>query len=181
MPMPARRDALTGAAEVVLAVEAIAGAYAGQEIVGTVGVLQLQPGSLNTVPGLVELGVDIRGIEATTVDQVVEQVRQAAYRAAARRKLSLDISTRSRARPVRISQTQVEALAEACRVVGAEQIPMVSRSAHDAMYLAQHGPVSMLFVRNPAGISHNPAEEARAEDIVLAGSVLATYLAWLAG
>ena len=57
---------------------------------------------------------------------------------------------------------------------------LVSRSAHDALYLGQHGPVSMLFIRNPAGISHNPAEAAWDQDIIAGASVLATYLAWSA-
>ena len=133
------------------------------------------------LPGLVELGVDIRGIKATTVDQVVEQVKQAADQVAEKRRLTVKISVVSRARPVQVSQRQIDRLIEACQTAGVEQIRLASRSAHDAMYLGQHGPISMLFVRNPAGISHNPAEEAQDEDIIAAGSVLATYLAWLAG
>jgi allantoate deiminase/N-carbamoyl-L-amino-acid hydrolase len=179
--MSERRDALTGAAEIVLTVESTARTLAEREIVGTVGVLRVQPGSMNTVPGLVELGVDIRGIKATTVDQVVEQVKQAADQVAEKRRLTVKVSVVSRARPVQVSQRQIDRLIEACQTAGVEQIRLASRSAHDAMYLGQHGPISMLFVRNPAGISHNPAEEARDEDIIAAGSVLATYLAWLAG
>lgn len=57
---------------------------------------------------------------------------------------------------------------------------MVSRSAHDAIYLGRHGPVAMLFVRHPAGVSHSPAESARDEDLVQSASVLATYLSWAA-
>lgn len=179
--MSERRDALAGAAEVVLAVEAAASARAEQEIVGTVGVLRVEPGSMNTVPGRAELGVDIRGIDAAIIDQVVATVTEAAHRVAKARRLMAKVSLVSRAIPAQVAPAQLEALAEACRTVGAAQMPMVSRSAHDAMYLSQHGPISMLFVRNPAGVSHNPAETARDEDIVLAGSVLATYLAWLAG
>jgi hydantoinase/carbamoylase family amidase len=179
--MPERRDALAGAAEFILAVEAAAKARAEQEIVGTVGVLRVEPGSMNTVPGRAELGVDIRGIDAEVIEQVVEAVTETAYQVAERRRLTAEVSLVSRATPAQIAPTQLAALAEACRSMGAAQIPMVSRSAHDAMYLGQHGPISMLFVRNPAGVSHNPAEAARDEDIVLAGSVLATYLGWLAG
>lgn len=179
--MPERRDALAGAAEVVLAVEAAAQARAEQDIVGTVGVLRIEPGSMNTVPGRAELGVDIRGIDAAAIEQVVVAVTEAVHRVAKARRLTAEVSLVSRAAPAQVAPAQLEALAAACRAVGAAQIPLVSRSAHDAMYLSQHGPISMLFVRNPAGVSHNPAETAREEDIVLAGSALATYLAWLAG
>lgn len=176
-----RRDALAGAAELVLAVETAARANADREIVGTVGVLRARPESMNTVPGVAELGVDIRGINAATVEQVVQQVTTAAQQIAAARRLKVKINTISRGQPVQVAPDRVQALARACTAVGAGHIRMVSRSAHDAMYLGRHGPIGMLFVRNPAGISHNPDETATNEDIVLGASALATYLAWRAG
>jgi N-carbamoyl-L-amino-acid hydrolase len=179
--MPERRDALAGAAEVVLAVEAAARAFAAQEIVGTVGILRIQPESMNIIPGTAELGVDIRGTDASIVDSVVQQVTQAAYRVARERNLGTEVSMLWRGRPVQISESRIANLEDACRAVGTRHMRMVSRSAHDAMYLGQHGPISMLFVRNPAGISHNPDEEARDEDVILGASALATYLAWTAG
>jgi hydantoinase/carbamoylase family amidase len=179
--MANRRDALTGAAEVILAVESIARAYAERNIVGTIGVLRLLPGSMNIVPGLVELGVDIRGVDSTTVEQVLKQVTETTQRIAEERDLQADISVLWRGQPVQIATDRVADLARACRVVGTNPFRLVSRAAHDAMYLGQHGPISMLFVRNPAGISHNPAEDARDEDIILGASALATYIAWRAG
>jgi hydantoinase/carbamoylase family amidase len=181
MQMHKRRDAMAGAAELVLAVEAAARAYADRGIVGTVGVLRVQPGSMNTVPGLAELGIDIRGIDPSTIDDVVQQVTQATHRVAEKRDLSADVSVLWRSRPVQVLENRLASLEEACQAVGAKQMRLVSRSAHDAMYLGQHGPVSMLFIRNPAGISHNPNEDARDEDIILGAAALSTYLAWRAG
>src|SRR5215218_9513410 len=59
-PMPLRRDALAGAAEVVLAIERLAAASNG--VVGTVGTLRVEPGAINVVPGQAELGIDIRAM-----------------------------------------------------------------------------------------------------------------------
>jgi beta-ureidopropionase / N-carbamoyl-L-amino-acid hydrolase len=179
-PMNVRHDALAGAAEIILAVEAAARARIDQDLVGTVGIIRVQPGSMNTVPGLVELGVDIRGIGETIIEDAVREVTQAARRAAEARGLTVNISVLWRSRPVQIAAESVDALERACREVGASTVRMISRSAHDALYLGQHGPVSMLFVRNPAGISHNPDEDAWDEDIILGASALATYLAWAA-
>jgi hydantoinase/carbamoylase family amidase len=178
--MDQRHDALAGAAEVILAVESAARTRMAQEIVGTVGVLTVQPGSMNVIPGRVEMGVDIRGINGDTVAEVVAQVTQAAQHAAMRRGLTAEISVISRTQPRPIAPARVSALEAACQSVAAKAARLVSRSAHDALYLGQHGPVGMLFIRNPAGISHNPAEAAWDDDVVTGASVLATYLAWAA-
>lgn len=58
---------------------------------------------------------------------------------------------------------------------------VVSRAGHDARHVAGLGPVGMLFVRNPAGVSHQPGEAASAEDLVAALAVLAGALEILAG
>lgn len=175
--MTERRDALAGAAQIVLAVEAAARARADRHIVGTVGVLRVRPGSLNMVPGDVEMGIDVRGVDEELVQEAVDEVLASIQRLAAERELDIDVSMPWRSQPVRIAEERVLGLEEACRAVGAEHTRLISRSAHDAMYLARHGPVAMLFVRNAAGVSHSPAESARDEDAVLGASVLATYLA----
>lgn len=178
--MNQRHDALAGAAELILAVESAASARSEQEIVGTVGVLKIEPGSMNVIPGRAELGIDIRGINAAVVDAVVQQVNGAAQQVAEKRGLLVNISPISHTQPMPITLERVSALEIACQTVGAKTMHLISRSAHDALYLGQHGPVSMLFIRNPAGISHNPAEAALDQDIVCGASVLATYLAWSA-
>lgn len=178
--MNQRHDALTAAAELILAVEAAASARIDREIVGTVGILQVKPGSMNVIPGQTELGIDIRGIDAATVAAVVQQVIETAHQVAGKRALGVDVATISHTQPMPVAPERIAALETACKTAGAPYRQLVSRSAHDALYLGQHGPVSMLFIRNPAGISHNPAEAAWEKDIITGTSVLATYLAWSA-
>jgi N-carbamoyl-L-amino-acid hydrolase len=176
--MNRRQDALTGAAELALVVEAAASARMDQEIVGTVGILNIKPGSMNVIPGRAELGIDIRGIDAGTVAAVVQQVTENARQIAEKRRLQVNVSTLSHTLPMPIAAERISALETACKTEGSAYIQLVSRSAHDALYLGRHGPASMLFVRNPAGISHNPAEAAWDQDIITGTTVLATYLAW---
>lgn len=169
-----------GAAELVLAVNAISKEHADQNIMGTVGVLNVQLGSINTIPGLVELGVDIRGTEEELIDHVVDQVISTAQQIGDDRNLAVEVTISQRAHPIQLPVKRVTALERACRAMEVPYTRMISRTAHDAMYLGQHGPVGMLFIRNANGISHSPAEEARDEDVILGTSVLATYLAWVA-
>ncbi|HFC12635.1 MAG TPA: Zn-dependent hydrolase [Anaerolineae bacterium] len=175
--MDQRHDALVGSAELILAIEAAARSRMTQEIVATVGILQIEPGAMNVIPGRAELGVDIRGIAAQTVGEVVQAVRETAEKIAQKRGLTVVISTISQAQPLTISAENITRLEKACQAVGVESMRMVSRSAHDALYLGRQGAVSMLFVRNPAGISHNPAEAAWDADVVQGAAVLATYMA----
>jgi hydantoinase/carbamoylase family amidase len=175
--MHERRDALLGAAEIVLEVEATAKAHADQGIVGTVGILRIHQQSMNMVPGMVELAIDLRGINMPTLGGVVESLTEKSHKIASNRGLRLEISVLQRSQPVQVSEERVARLENACQKVGVKYLRMASRSAHDAMYMSQHGPISMLFVRNLSGVSHSPAENASPEDLVAGASVLATYMA----
>ena len=68
------------------------------------------------------------------------------------------------------------ALHAAARAEGSEAVDLAAYAGHDAGVLARHLPAAMLFVRNPTGISHNPAESASEEDCLAACAVLARTL-----
>lgn len=99
---------------------------------------------------------------------------------AERQELLVGVTISQRAQPIQLPHDRIEKLEEACRTVEADYVRMISRTAHDAMYLGQHGPVSMLFIRNVSGVSHSPAETTTDEDVTRGATVLATYLAWRA-
>jgi N-carbamoyl-L-amino-acid hydrolase len=68
------------------------------------------------------------------------------------------------------------ALHEAARAEGLKAVDLAASAGHDAGVLARHLPAAMLFVRNPTGISHNPAESASEADCLAACAVLARTL-----
>ena len=68
------------------------------------------------------------------------------------------------------------ALHAAARAEGQAAVDLAAYAGHDAGVLARHLPAAMLFVRNPTGISHNPAETASEEDCLAACAVLARAL-----
>ncbi len=67
--MPDRRDALAGAAEIILAVEAAARASGSPDSVATVGVCRVSPGAVNGIPSRVTLEVDIRDVDPAPRDR----------------------------------------------------------------------------------------------------------------
>lgn len=171
-PMNLRHDGLCAAAEIVLKLEDLASAQSDPPVVGTVGILQVQPGVMNVIPGECELGVDIRSISAAAKDKVEAELRQAIAEICQRRVIAYDIKEISKEVPVTMYPGMVKFLEDICRQQGQKSIAMPSGAGHDAMHWADFAPVGMLFIPCREGISHNPAEFASLEDILNVTAVL---------
>ena len=180
-PMGLRRDALTGAAEVVLVVER-RGARLGERRrpSGTVGVVRARPGAINVVPGEVELDVDVRDSDAAARTAVVEEILAAARSVAAARGLALEVVPIVEDAPVACAAEVVAAVEAAAAEAGARARRMISGAYHDAMILGARVPIGMIFVPSAGGISHHPDEFTAPEDLDRGVRVLAGTLARLA-
>src|SRR5258708_5129957 len=84
--MPDRRDAFLAAAEIALAVESLARSTGAEDTVGTVGVCEVFPGAVNSIPSRVLIEVDIRDIDQTRRDSVLEKIEAAGQEIGARRR-----------------------------------------------------------------------------------------------
>ncbi len=169
-PMAGRRDALVEAARFVLAVDEAARARPGA--VATVGRVEVSPGSTNSIPGRVVCTLDARAPEAATVDELVDDLRG--------RFPDATITRESRNTGARFDAGLRAALHASAEAVGVAAGDLPSYAGHDAGILAAHVPAAMLFVRNPTGASHTPAESASDDDCLAAAQVLAGALAQLA-
>ncbi len=176
--MTGRRDALAGAAEMVTAIEALGRKLDGQApySVCTVGRMVVAPGAVNVIPGEVFFSVDMRGQEEELLQEGEDALRQAAGEIASRRGLG-HVVTRSEAIPPAPLSAEVgRALHEAAAEVGLDVPIRPSGALHDAAILADQVPTAMIFVASRQGISHNPAEFSRIEDIVRAAEVLSRMI-----
>ena len=167
-PMAGRRDALVAAARFVLAVDEAARARPGA--VGTVGRVEISPGSTNSIPGHVACTLDTRALESATIDLVAD-LRS--------RFPDARITPESRTEGAAFDAGLRSALYAAAEASGTPAGDLPSYAGHDAGILAAHVPAAMLFVRNPTGASHTPAESASDDDCVAAAQVLAGALATL--
>lgn len=175
-PMGMRRDALVGAAKIVLAVNEAAKAESAWRTVGTVGVLEVKAGSVNTVPGDVTMWADLRGTDMASVRRAVAAVRLACDKAAEEEGLKIGIELVTEDTPVALSH-ELSDLSEAIlREKGISFLGMDSGAGHDAMQMAKVMPAAMLFVPCRAGISHSPEEYAKNEDICRGIEVLAEFI-----
>jgi hydantoinase/carbamoylase family amidase len=179
-PMPLRRDAFAGAVEAAAELERLARASASGTTVATVGVVHVRPGAINVIPGEVELHIDVRDHDQVARDAVVASFLAALDAVAARRGLEVSTSTIALDYPAVCSPLVVDAIRTACADTGHAYVDLVSGAYHDAMVLAGHVPIGMIFVPSVGGISHSPLEHTAPEDIDRGVQVLAATLERLA-
>lgn len=160
--MADRRDALLPAARFVLAVDEVARSRDGA--VGTVGRVEVQPGSTNSVPGRVAVSLDVRALAVDVLDGMVAELRDRFPQAAFGRESSND--------GARFDPVLRASLADAARDRGVAAGDLPSYAGHDAGILATERPAAMVFVRNPTGASHVATESASEADCLAAVQVL---------
>lgn len=175
-PMGMRRDALVSAAKLILAVEDAATEEKGYGTVGTVGVVDIDPGSINVVPGEVTLWVDVRGVLQESIQRCVAEIDQAANAVAVNDRVGVTIEVLTADKPVALSEELAKQSATICEEKHISYMHMNSGAGHDAMHMAKICPTTMLFIPCKGGISHNPAEFAQNDDICRAVEVLAEIL-----
>jgi hydantoinase/carbamoylase family amidase len=176
-PMPSRRDALVGAARVVLALREEARARG--DMTTNVGILTVAPGGFNVIPGTTEFTIDVRAGESEAFARAEAFVRETLERVATEEQLGLDVAETHRKPPTPLDPGLQELLADAAKAEGATVRPMASGAGHDAMVLAKHVPAAMLFVPSRAGVSHSPDEYTAPEQCQLGARVLARAVASL--
>lgn len=175
-PMDQRQDALVSAAMIVLAVQEIASEHSNKGTVGTVGQLKVHPGAMNVVPGMVELWVDIRGVDHDSIIETLQDIKDAISTIAEGQETPVAIDVLSSDKPVILNSNVTQAIEASCRRLGITHKHMNSGAGHDAMNMARLAPTGMIFIPCRSGISHNPDEFAAAEDIMAGVEVLADVL-----
>ncbi|MBL8587207.1 MAG: allantoate amidohydrolase [Methylobacteriaceae bacterium] len=174
VPMAIRRDALAGAAEIILGVEARAAREA--DLVATVGRIEAAPGAINVIPGAAHFTLDIRAPDDAQRRAAVADIEALCAATAKRRGLKLEM-TRSHDAPAVVCDPRlVAALAESVAREGHAPLRLPSGAGHDAMAMAALCPSAMLFVRCKGGISHNPAESITAADAGAAFAALIDFV-----
>ncbi|MEU6096495.1 allantoate amidohydrolase [Streptomyces sp. NPDC047079] len=163
-----RRDPMLSFAETVLAARReaeLAGAVA------TFGKIAVEPNGVNAIPSLVRGWLDSRAADQKGLDAVVGGIEKTAREYAEAHGIELDVVRESFTPVVEFDHALRD---ELVRILGKDRepeltVPVLGTGAgHDAGILSGSIPTAMLFVRNPTGVSHSPAEYA-AEDDCLAG------------
>ncbi|MEV6308488.1 allantoate amidohydrolase [Streptomyces sp. NPDC051840] len=177
-----RRDPMLPYAETVLAARREAELAGG---LATFGKIAVEPNGVNAIPSLVRGWLDSRAADQATLDAVVNGVEKAAREHAERAGVDLDVVRESFTPVVDFQHALRDEIRRTLDAGGPDgrgrTVPVLGTGAgHDAGILSASVPTAMLFVRNPTGISHSPAEYAAEDDCVAGVRALADVLEGLA-
>jgi allantoate deiminase len=161
--MHLRRDAIAGSAEWIGTVERVAREI--PHLVATVGKIEALPGAANVIAAEARLTLDVRHRSEDVRQHAIDDLIRQAHEIAARRGLTLQERVLS-SQPAAVMDTFLTAeIEQAIIKTGCNPYRMISGAGHDAMIMAEKVPSAMVFLRTPAGISHDPAESVAVEDV----------------
>ncbi len=171
VPMAMRRDALTGAAECIGAIEEFCRTDTGG-LVGTVGYIHAMPGATNVIPGEVSFTIDIRAPTDAHRKLAVTDIVRRIEAIARRRRLSLQLDVTHENRTVPCAPWLKAQVADAIAGEGFRAFELPSGAGHDGMAMIDIAEVGMIFVRCRGGISHHPDEHVELADADAGARVL---------
>ena len=173
--MDDRRDALTCAAEMILAIERRAAET--DDLVMTVGTLEVAEAGVNVVPGKVEFSLDLRALDDALRRQAYEAAVAECEAIATRRGLRMREDRFYDEASVLCEPALMTALKETLSRLGDEAaLSIPSMAGHDGLAMAQICPMAMLFVRCRDGVSHSPNEHVDLEDIAASVEALTDFI-----
>jgi N-carbamoyl-L-amino-acid hydrolase len=170
-PMHLRRDALVGAARMVLEVNRIGHAHL-PDACSTVGSLRVHPNSRNVIPGQVAFTVDLRHSSDARLASMVAALREALDRTARELQLEATLAPTADFPAVAFDAGCVGAVRASASALGFTHRDIVSGAGHDAIFLARVAPTGMIFIPCEGGISHNEIESATPADCAAGCDVL---------
>ena len=162
-PIPMRRDAFLAAAQTALACREIATRHSkpgpGGNVVCTVGVVNVEPKIVTAVPGICEMSLDQRALDAGVLAAMLRDAKEAAQQAA--RANNVDVEWREiwRIEPRPFDATLIRLCEEAVREETGDAPRLPSGPLHDAAEMVPHMPVVMMFTYSSRGLSHCKEED----------------------
>ena len=166
-PIPMRKDAFLSAAESALAFREIARKHTTPQarVVCTVGTVKVEPGIVTAVPGVCEISLDQRAIDASVLAQMLAEARAASWRISAENNVSVEWKRIWKIEPRPFDPTLIKLCSEAVREVTGDAPHLPSGPLHDAAEMVPHMPVVMMFTYSSNGLSHCKEEDTPEEHL----------------
>ena len=160
-PIPMRRDAFLAAAQTAIECREVARRHSTPTagVVCTVGVVTVEPGIVTAVPGVCEVSLDQRALDAGVLARMLADARAASERAAQENNVRVEWRTLWRIEPRLFDPRLIELCAEAVREVTGDAPRLPSGPLHDAAEMVPHMPVVMMFAYSSNGLSHCKEED----------------------
>ena len=178
-PMNQRASALLGAAQFVTESHALVMKEFSPGVMNC-GQLEVQPGAFNIVPAQARLALEFRHQSEADLDAMQAALLQLAEHVAQGNGLTLMVESRGSHAAAQMDEAMVAAIEKACTALQLPSIRLISYAGHDAQSMSRITPAAMVFVPSVDGISHNPKEFTKAEDVINGANVMLQTLMNLA-
>ncbi len=178
--MGERRDALVPAAALTCYAEELACGSDSPDSVATVGMLQVHPGAVNSIPRTATFTLDVRDTSLAARGGIVEALKRRAQELAKERRLECAFDVINEDPPADADADIMAAVEESAAAQRLRSRRIVSRAYHDALFMARVAPMGMIFVPSKDGVSHRPDEYTSPQEMANGAQVLAATLARLA-
>lgn len=169
-PMSERRDALATTGTIIHRLRSL-GTYFRDNIVMTVGDLEVKPGSINVIPGECVFTIDVRCYDARAKEEAIDRIKQELEAATKREATTYKVHQLMSTDPTEFEPRIQEVVREATDCVDANEQSIISRATHDAMYLNDITDAGLIFVPSVEGKSHTEEEYTEWEDVVKGANV----------
>lgn len=180
-PMVGRSDALSAAAEIVMAAEHVTTDPRHRGTRATIGRLHVRPGNITTIPGYVVCTLDVRDVDSDRQRLTVVEILRRAAEACARRGVSMRVRLIGDTSPAVLPIWVRRVVTRAARDIGVEYRVVTSGASHDSQSVNTAVPAGIIFVPSRAGLSHVAEEWTDAADVAVGTDVLARSLVELDG
>jgi beta-ureidopropionase / N-carbamoyl-L-amino-acid hydrolase len=170
-PMDDRQDALVAAAHFVIAINRLAVATPGEQV-ATVGHLTVSPNATNTIPGQVDLHIDLRDISASHLQMLIGGIQSEGDRIAQLTHTKITLQPMLEILPTLADRHIMTTIAQVCQDQQLSHCELPSRAGHDAQEIGRIAPMGMIFVPSRSGISHSEQEFTSLEQCVQGANVL---------
>ena len=170
-PMRMRHDAGHCAAAIGVFLRELASELGGDQVC-TMGLVQLHPNLINVIAARAKLTVDMRNTDEMLLREAERRFAAFLEKLAADEGVRVETRRLARFEPVKFDDGVASIVERHAAALGLSCRRMTSGAGHDAQMLARICPTAMIFVPSIRGISHNPAEDTRPEDLVAGADVL---------
>ena len=156
--MKDRKDAGVAGSEIMLAVEKIAKYSNSDDTVATVGIFDIKPRAVNSIPREAYLEIDLRDTNVETRDKCLEALKHRIKVICGLRGVDYKLEMVNCDPPAICEKMLIENLENITKKLGFKSKKMISRAYHDSLFMALIAPTTMIFIPCKEGISHRPDE-----------------------
>lgn len=178
-PMHLRKDALLATTKLIQKIEDIAKAHPPG--CGTVGFVQVSPNSRNTIPGEVSISIDMRHPLDDQLTKMDKELKSYVAELSSSDEVDISLDPFWYYEPIHFNQDCISAVRSATQDLGYSHMDIIAGAGHDACYVSDFAPTSMIFTPCLDGISHNEIESTTQEECEAGCSVLLNAMLRTAG